>query len=378
MKDHQVIIGTRHDATCALPLAETVAAIFTRHGFEVHDNVSGYTGGNIVATYGQPETRRVHALQLEINASLLMTTEPRGVHRPHLARRHPGQGRGQHRPRAVLPAGSAGGPARGAGRRAPTAVSLGVAPSPAPGPIFQVEHLSLAYPGRRGQPPAQILTDVSVAVERGGALTLVGPSGSGKSSLLRCLNRLEEPTGGTVVFDGRAFTEWDPRELRRRAALVLQTPVLFEGTVRDNLSLRAMKVALDCSEGRLCETLAEVGLEAGVLDREAATLSGGEKQRVTIARALLREPQALLLDEPTSALDPPNATLVVETVCRLRRARGLTVVVVTHSPELVRQLGGALLYLVKGRVQSYERLDGDPSGAIADQRLQAFLAGVHP
>jgi N-formylglutamate deformylase len=74
MKDHQVIIGTRHDATCAPELTATVAAIFTRHGFEVHQNVSGYVGGNIVATYGQPQTRRVHALQLEINASLLMTT----------------------------------------------------------------------------------------------------------------------------------------------------------------------------------------------------------------------------------------------------------------------------------------------------------------
>jgi len=74
MKDHQVIIGTRQNATCAPQLAETVAAIFTRHGFEVHENVSGYTGGNIVATYGQPQTRRVHAIQLEINASLLMTT----------------------------------------------------------------------------------------------------------------------------------------------------------------------------------------------------------------------------------------------------------------------------------------------------------------
>ena len=73
-------------------------------------------------------------------------------------------------------------------------------------PIFRVEHLSLAYPGRRGQPPAQILTDVSVDVERGGALTLVGPSGSGKSSLLRCLNRLEEPTDGVVRFDGRPIT----------------------------------------------------------------------------------------------------------------------------------------------------------------------------
>jgi N-formylglutamate amidohydrolase len=74
MQDHQVIIGTRHDATCARELAAAIRAIFTRHGFEVHDNVSGYTGGNIVATFGQPETRRVHAIQLEINASLLMTT----------------------------------------------------------------------------------------------------------------------------------------------------------------------------------------------------------------------------------------------------------------------------------------------------------------
>ncbi len=74
MKDHQVIIGTRHDATCAPEIAGAVAALFTRHGFEVHDNVAGYTGGNIVATFGQPGTRRIHALQLEINASLLMTT----------------------------------------------------------------------------------------------------------------------------------------------------------------------------------------------------------------------------------------------------------------------------------------------------------------
>jgi len=104
-------------------------------------------------------------------------------------------------------------------------------------------------------------------------------------------------------------------------------------------------------------------------------LSGGERQRVTIARALLRDPQALLLDEPTSALDPPNAMLVVETICRLRDTRGPTIVAVTHTPELVRRLGGALLYLVKGRVQAYEPVHGD---GIIDERLQAFLSGAHP
>src|SRR6058998_3158174 len=122
-------------------------------------------------------------------------------------------------------------------------------------PLFEVEHLSLAYPGRRGQRAAPILKDVSFTIERGGALTLVGPSGSGKSSLLRCLNRLEEPTDGVVRFDGRPITELDPRELRRRAALVLQTPVLFEGTVRENLMVHAPAVVLDISESRLRETL---------------------------------------------------------------------------------------------------------------------------
>ena len=257
-------------------------------------------------------------------------------------------------------------------------MSPSVGSTPVGDPIFQVEHLVLTYPGRRGQPAAQVLADINVTVERGGALTLVGASGSGKSSLLRCLNRMEEPTSGRVIFAGRSITEWDPRELRRHAVLVLQTPVLFEGTVRDNLSIRAAGVVLDFSDGRLRETLAEVGLDGGILDREAATLSGGEKQRVTIARALLREPQALLLDEPTSALDPPNATLVVETVGRLRDTRRLTIVVVTHSPELVHHLGGALLYLVKGQAQSYERLDSAAPGAVVDQRLQAFLAGIHP
>lgn len=242
-------------------------------------------------------------------------------------------------------------------------------------PTFEVDHLSLVYAGRRGHPPAPILNDVSFTVERGHVLTLVGPSGSGKSSLLRCLNRLVEPTSGTVRFDGRDIRSFDPRELRRRVALVMQTPVLFEGTVRDNLHLRPADARGDFSEDRLRGALAEVGLEPHVLDRDASTLSGGEKQRVTIARALLRDPHALLLDEPTSALDPPNALLVVETISRLRAARGLSIVAVTHQPDLVSRLGGGLLYLVMGRVQAVALIDGPDAGAVADARLRAFLAG---
>lgn len=242
-------------------------------------------------------------------------------------------------------------------------------------PIFEVDHLSLDYPGGRGHPTVEILNDISFSVERGRALTLVGPSGSGKSSVLRCLNRLVEPTSGTVRFDSRDIRSFDPTELRCRVALVMQTPVMFEGTVRDNLCIRPVGVRGDFSEGRLGATLDEVGLESKLLDRDAATLSGGEKQRVTIARALLRDPQALLLDEPTSALDPPNALLVVETISRLRVARALSIVAVTHQLDLVRRLGGSLLYLMKGRVEAFQSLDGPDTGAALDVRLQAFLAG---
>jgi ABC-type methionine transport system ATPase subunit len=151
--------------------------------------------------------------------------------------------------------------------------------------------------------------------------------------------------------------------------------VMFEGTVCDNLCIRPAGVPGDFSENRLAATLDEVGLDPKLLDREAATLSGGEKQRVTIARALLRDPQALLLDEPTSALDPPNALLVVETISRLRAARTLSLVAVTHQPDLVRRLGGSLLYLMKGRVEAFQSLGGSEAGGALDARLQAFLAG---
>src|SRR5258705_243945 len=155
----------------------------------------------------------------------------------------------------------------------------------------------------------------------------------------------------------------------------MQTPVMLEGTVRDNLCIRPAGVGGDFSEERLGATLDEVGLESTLLDREAVTLSGGEKQRVTIARALLRDPQALLLDEPTSALDPPNALLVVETVSRLCAARGLSIIAVTHQADLVRRLGGGLLYLVKGRVEAFESIDGPGGGAGVGARPRAFLAG---
>ncbi len=246
---------------------------------------------------------------------------------------------------------------------------------PAARALFEVDHLSVVYPSWRGQSAIPVLEDVSFALARGGSLTLVGSSGSGKSTLLRCLNRLEEPTRGTVRFNGRDTHSIDPRALRQRAALVMQTPVLFDGTIRDNLRLRPGTNRVEPSETRLIDALEEVGLPAALLDRHAETLSVGEKQRVTIARALLTDPDALLLDEPTSALDPPNVALVTEAILRLRRTRALTLVVVTHQIDLVRKLGGHLLYLVRGRVHVSTCIDGVDPASVAEPRLQRFLAG---
>jgi ABC-type methionine transport system ATPase subunit len=133
-------------------------------------------------------------------------------------------------------------------------------------------------------------------------------------------------------------------------------------------------VRTELSEERLVHALAEVGLDQGFLDRDGATLSGGEKQRVTISRALLGDPEALLLDEPTASLDPPNAAILVDTISGLRHSRGLTIVAVTHQPELIRRLGGCLLYLVKGRTEAHECID-DVAPTITDGHLRAFLAG---
>lgn len=241
---------------------------------------------------------------------------------------------------------------------------------------FDVSHVSLAYPRRGHTPAVELLHDVSVQIERGSTLTIVGPSGSGKSTLLRCLNRLEEVTGGTVAFRGENVCSVDPLALRRKVALVLQTPVLFEGTVRGNLCTQPRRGTVDLSDARLTRALEDVGLDASFLNRTTDGLSGGERQRVTIARALLGDPDALLLDEPTASLDPPNSALVVETVSALQRTRGLTIVAVTHQIEFVRRLGGCLLYLAAGRVAGYERVEG--ASLVADPSIRSFLFGDSP
>ena len=167
---------------------------------------------------------------------------------------------------------------------------------------------------------------VSLRLREGELTALAGPSGAGKTSLLRAVVRLDEPASGRVLLDGTDARELDPRALRRRVGFVAQAPVMLPGTVRDNLAYGL--AAAD--EHALAEALRATGLDPGFLGRDAAQLSGGEQARVAIARALTRDPGALLLDEPTASLDP-DATAVVERLLADLAARGLGLLVVTHD-----------------------------------------------
>ena len=201
----------------------------------------------------------------------------------------------------------------------------------------------------------QTLRDVDLDIAIGDVVALVGPSGAGKTSLLRLLNRLDEPGGGTLTYRGQPIASIPVRELRRRVAFVFQAPVMFVGTVAHNLTIArdiahtvAGDSALVTREPHDALGLAEVDL--AFAERDAPTLSGGERQRVSIARALMTAPETLLLDEPTSALDPETGDRIMATVRTLAASMQLTVVMVTHRLEEAQAASTHTVFMEGGRV----------------------------
>lgn len=196
---------------------------------------------------------------------------------------------------------------------------------------------------RRGE--RAVLHDIDVTVPSVGITVLVGPSGSGKSSLLRLANRLEEPDSGVVRVLGDDVRDRDPLALRRQVGMVFQRPTPFAGTVRDNL----LAAAPDAETAELADALRRAGLDEGFLDREATQLSGGESQRMCLARALAAGPRVLLMDEPTSALDA-DATTIVERTGRALADAGVPLLWVTHDLAQAARIADHVICLDDGRV----------------------------
>ncbi len=203
-------------------------------------------------------------------------------------------------------------------------------------------HLSHAVPGK------VLVDDISVQVRRGEVLAVVGPSGAGKSSFLRLLNRLDEPTGGTVLLDNQDYHQLAPRELRRRVGMVMQAAYLFPGTVAENVRFGPRQQGKDLSLSQIDALLMEVGLQ-GFASQNVVHLSGGEAQRVSLARTLANQPEVLLLDEPTSALDDRAQREVEALLNRILRDQHLTALMVTHDTAQAARIAQHAILIDAGR-----------------------------
>ena len=225
----------------------------------------------------------------------------------------------------------------------------------------------------------QVLKGIDIDINRGDVLCIIGASGSGKSTFLRCLNLLEEPTVGNIFFDGVDLMdkEVDLNLHRQRMGMVFQQFNLFPHlTVLKNLTLAPMmlkKLPKEEAEAKAMKLLERVGL-GDRADAYPNQLSGGQKQRVAIVRALCMEPEVMLFDEPTSALDPEMVGEVLD-VMKVLAHEGMTMVVVTHEMGFAREVSNRVIFLDEGVIAE----EGAPTelfGNPQSERLRSFLAKV--
>ena len=199
----------------------------------------------------------------------------------------------------------------------------------------------------------EVLKDISLSIEQGEVVSIIGSSGSGKSTILRCINLLEEPTGGDIVVEGKsAIHELDKTILRKDIGMVFQSFNLFENmNVLNNCMIGQIKVLKRSKEEAreiAINNLKSVGMER-FINAKPSQLSGGQKQRVAIARALSMNPKCLLFDEPTSALDPEMVNEVLDVIKSLAKT-GLTMIVVTHEMQFARDVSDRVIFVDEGLI----------------------------
>ena len=225
----------------------------------------------------------------------------------------------------------------------------------------------------------EVLKGIDLEVAEGEVVCIIGPSGSGKGTLLRCLNKLEEVTDGHVLIDGQDITEktTDINKVREEIGMVFQHFNLFPHlSVMDNITLAPVELKRENKEtakARALELLETVGLSEKA-DAFPSSLSGGQKQRVAIARALAMNPEIMLFDEPTSALDPEMVGDVLEVMKKLAK-QGMTMVVVTHEMGFAREVGHRVIFMDGGYIVE----EGTPTevfGNPQNPRTQDFLNKV--
>ena len=220
------------------------------------------------------------------------------------------------------------------------------------------------------------MRDIDLTLQAGRITVVIGPSGGGKSTLVRLLNRLEEPSRGKVLLNGRDIRHYDPLQLRRKVALVAQKPFVFGGTVLDNLQRPFTfqgEIPPEADDPKLQELLALCQLSVDWLQRDARSLSVGQQQRLCLVRSLAMGPEVLLLDEPTSALDRPTVVSLAGSLRGACHKWRLAMLLVTHDLHLAKIIADQLVYLEDGRILE-QGLPAELFSRPRSEALQGFLA----
>lgn len=233
--------------------------------------------------------------------------------------------------------------------------------------LIRIDNLSMAFADK------EVLRNINLEIYQEEIFALIGPSGTGKTTFLRILNFLERPIKGEIEYNG--MTKPGMLDIRRRMSLLFQTPVIFNKSVFENVAygLKVRGIEKKIVEIKVNEALNIVGLD-GMEKQKARTLSGGEAQRMAFARAIVYDPEILLLDEPTANLDPANVMKIEEIIKRIRNDLGTTIVLATHNIPQVRRIADRVGILLNGElieVNSKEGIFSSPK----DARSKAFING---